>query len=88
MMLVCLNHNSPKFSLIKAKKLETLICQIWDCLPNFLAFNSSKLSEGFNSLIPYLEAMVNKNQFNLRGLALKSFSAIIHHCRHTPVVDE
>jgi hypothetical protein len=32
--------------------------------------------------------MVNKNILGLRSLALRVFSELIHHCRHTAVVDE
>jgi hypothetical protein len=35
-----------------------------------------------------LEAMVNKNDYGLRSLALRVFSEVISHCKNTPVVTE
>jgi len=54
---------------IKAKKYETLIVQIWDLLPNFCR-NEINLDKNFALLIPHLEAMVNKNTWGLRYVAL------------------
>jgi hypothetical protein len=53
-----------------------------------MKFNSPKLSEAVSSLLVFLEPMVNKNELNLRNLAMKSLSTLIGHCRNTPVVDE
>jgi len=53
-----------------------------------MKYNSPKLSEAVSSLLVYLEPMVNKNELNLRNLAMKSLSTLIGHCRNTPIVDE
>jgi len=84
----CENQRDPEFSLVKAKKYETLIVQIWECLPIFMRYNSPKLAEAVSSLLGQLDPLVNKNTLNLRSLALKSFSELIGHCRNTPVVDD
>ena len=73
---------------MKAKKYETLICQIWELLPIFLRQNSPKLASAFASLLEHLEAMVNKNVYGLRSLALRSFSQIIDFCRNVLVVTD
>ena len=33
---ICLRQNREDYSQVKAKKYETLICQIWELLPLFL----------------------------------------------------
>jgi hypothetical protein len=71
------------YSLIKAKKYETLIVQIWNLLPIFCRYSSAQLASGFSSLLEFLEPMVNKDTHGLRTLALKVFSEIINHCRNT-----
>ena len=78
----------PDFSMVKSKKYETLIVQIWELLPIFCRFNSPKYSEAVATVIGYLEPMVNKNTLGLRVLALKTFSEIIDHCKKTKVVTE
>jgi hypothetical protein len=65
-----------------------LIIQIWETLHIFCRYNSPQLSEAFASLLQYLEIMVNTNILGLRTMALKVFSEMIHHCRHTPVVTD
>lgn len=85
---ICLRKTREHYSEVKAKKYETLICQIWELLPIFLRQNSSMLSSAFSSLLQYLEPMVNANSYGLRSLALRSFSQIIDFCRNTPLVTE
>ena len=46
------------------------------------------MSEAVSALIAHLEPMVNKNQMNLRPIALKAFSELINHCRDTKIVTE
>lgn len=86
--LACENQRDPSFSILKAKKYETLQVQIWECLPIFVRYNSPKMQEAVSSLLVYLEPMVNKNVLMLRPLALKVFSELINHCRTTKVVTE
>ena len=62
--------------------------QIWELLPIFCRMNSLKLSHAFASLLGDLEQMVNKNDFGLRTLALRSFSELINHCKNTSAVTE
>ena len=73
---------------MKAKKYETLIFQLWELLPIFCRYNSPQLSGAVASLLPFLEPMVNRNDYGLRSVALRSFSELINHCRNTPVVTE
>lgn len=74
-------------SLIKVKKYETLLTQLWQLLPLFCQSNSPQMSDCFAELLKYLEPILNKNLLNLRPTALKTFSNLIGHCRHTSVVD-
>lgn len=80
--------SGPEYSLLKAKKYETMIIQIWETLPIFCRYNSPKLAEAFTTLLDYLEPMVNKNVLGLRAVALRAFSDTIHHCKVTPVVTD
>jgi hypothetical protein len=84
----CLNQRNPNYSLVKAKKYETLIVQIWETAHIFCRFNSARLLESFSSMLPYLEAMGNKNVLGLNAVALRIFSEMISHCRNTPVVTD
>ena len=84
----CLKQTQQDYSDIKAKKYETLIVQIWELLPIFMRYNSPQLSSAFGSLLGNMEVMINKNEFGLRTLALKSFTEIINHCKRTPVVTD
>lgn len=86
--LACENQRDPSFSILKAKKYETLMVQIWECLPIFCRYNSPNMSEAVSSLLGYLEPMVNKDTLRLRVLALKCFTELINHCRNTKVVTE
>ena len=61
---------------------------MWELLPIFCRFNSPQLSGAFASLLPSLEPMVNRNDYGLRSVALRSFSELINHCRNTSVVTE
>lgn len=46
------------------------------------------MSDCFAEILKYLEPILNKNLFGLRTMALKTFSALISHCRSTKHVDE
>jgi len=72
---------------IKVKKYETLIIQVWSLLPQFCMANSPNMIDCFGQIIKYLEPIINKNVLGLRPIALKAFSSLIYHCRHTKVVD-
>jgi len=76
------------YSMVKAKKYETLQVQIWELMPIFCRFNSARYSEAVATIIGYLEPMVNKNILGLRITALKTFSEIISHCKNTKVVTD
>ena len=45
------------------------------------------MSESFMKLLVFLEPIMNNNVLGLRVTALKTFSALIKHCRHTKSVD-
>jgi hypothetical protein len=75
-------------SLVKVKKYETILVQIWQLLPFFCSSNSPNLSDCFAQLLKYLEPILNKDVLGLRLTALKTFSALIRHCKVTKVVDE
>jgi hypothetical protein len=45
------------------------------------------MSDCFAEVLKYLEPILNKNLLGLRVMALKSFSALIAHCRSTTNVD-
>lgn len=70
------------------KKYETMLVQIWQLLPFFCSSNSPNMSDCFGQLLKYLEPILNQDVLGLRLTALKTFSALIKHCRHTKVVDE
>lgn len=46
------------------------------------------MSDCFVQVLKYLEPILNKDLLGLRLTALKTFSALISHCRNTKVVDE
>ena len=46
------------------------------------------MSDCFAQVLKYLEPILNKNIFGLRTTALKTFSALIGHCRNTNNVDD
>ena len=46
------------------------------------------MSDCFAEVLKYLEPILNKNLLGLRTMALRTFSALIGHCRSTKVVDE
>jgi len=46
------------------------------------------MSDCFASVLKYLEPILNKDLLGLRAVALKTFSTLINHCRHTTNVDE
>ena len=83
-----LEQKAQKGSDIKVKKYETLLVQIWQLLPQFCSSNSPHMSDCFAEVLKYLEPILNKNLFGLRTTALKTFSALIEHCRSTKNVDE
>ena len=73
---------------IKSKKYETLIVQLWELLPLFCAQNSANMYGCLSKLLPKLDELLNGDQLGLRATALKTFSALISHCKNTKVVDE
>jgi len=77
-----------KGSDIKVKKYETMLVQIWQLLPKFCSSNSPNMRDCFIELLKYLEPILNNDLLSLRNTALKTFSTLIKHCRHTKVVDE
>lgn len=83
-----LEKNNSKGSQIKVKKYETILVQIWQLLPQFCRSNSPNLRDCFIELIKYLEPIMNKDLLGMRSVALKTYSSLINHCRHTKVVDE
>jgi len=46
------------------------------------------MSDCFVEVLKYLEPILNKDLFGMRNIALKTFSALIGHCRSTTHVDE
>ena len=46
-----LQPKNPDYSIVKAKKYETLIVQIWELLPIFCRYNSPNLAPAFSSLL-------------------------------------
>ena len=84
----CVNPKSNSFSLVKAKKLEALIYQIWDTCGIFCRSNSTQLSSSFQAMQTYLSQMIETNPLNTRCIALRIFSTMIDHCRNTPKVDD
>jgi len=83
-----LEVKNPKGSDIKVKKYETLLVQVWSLLPQFCSSNSPNMSDCFMQVLNFLEPILNQNVLGLRLVALKTFSALISHCRHTKVVDD
>lgn len=83
-----LEKNNTKGSQIKVKKFETILVQIWQLLPQFCRSNSPNLRDCFIELIKYLEPIMNKDLLGMRSIALKTYSSLINHCRHTTNVDE
>lgn len=73
---------------IKVKKYETMLVQIWQLLPQFCSSNSPNMSNCFVQVLKYLEPILNKDLLGLRMTALKTFSALISHCRNTKVIDD
>ena len=67
---------------IKAKKYETLMIQIWDCLPCYLE-NPLDYNTKLGDLLPLLEQLVKTNTYGLRMTALKSFCTMIHYVKTT-----
>jgi hypothetical protein len=83
-----LEKKNKKGSEIKVKKYETMLIQIWQLLPQFCSSNSPKMSDCFVQILVYLEPILNKDLLGMRLTALKTFSALIRHCRNTKVIDE
>lgn len=71
----------------KVKKYETLIDQIWHLLPLVCRKNCPNMFQSLTKVLNRLEQYLNTDEFGLRGVALKTFSALIDHCRNTKVVD-
>mmetsp|Transcript_24172 Transcript_24172/g.37157 ORF Transcript_24172/g.37157 Transcript_24172/m.37157 type:complete len:254 (+) Transcript_24172:1367-2128(+) len=72
---------------IKMKKYETMIAQIWMLLPIFCHHNSPNMSAKFSQILTYLDPIVDQDVLSLRPVGLKSFSALIQHCRDASNVD-
>jgi hypothetical protein len=45
------------------------------------------MSDSFMKLLVFVEPIMNNNVLGLRGTALKTFSALIKHCRNASCVD-
>jgi hypothetical protein len=65
-----------------------MLVQLWQLLPRFCSNNSPNMSTCFMEVLKYIEPILNQDILGLRNTALKTFSALIKHCRVTKVVDE
>lgn len=81
--LLELHENSQ----IKARKYEILIVQLWQLLPLCCNSNCANMFESLSKLLIKLEKLMESDEFGLRHVALKTFSALINHCRTTKSVD-
>jgi len=75
---------------IKVKKYETLICQIWEIMPNYLG---NYRDYGFEDatylqvLLKNMDKIVEKNLFSARIITLKNYCALIDFLKGAPKTD-
>ena len=73
--------------LLKAKKYETLILQIWEVLPNYCNnYSSFQFTDTtfLSKILVKLDKIIEKNLYSARVVALKNICALIDYLKEAP----
>jgi hypothetical protein len=81
------NQLQKEKQLMKYKKYETLICQIWEIMPNYLqqisSFNFSDTAY-LSNILAKLDKIIEKNLYTARTTALKNLISLIGFLKSAP----